>query len=821
MTNEGGTNLPVKGRRSLFRRILLVCAILIGIMLLVGVAGTFWVRGMVMASLPQLDGSLPVTGLVSSVRIERDAQGVPTIHATNRLDLARATGFLHGQDRFFQMDLLRRQSAGELAELFGPTAIGYDKQNRLHRFRAHAAAILETLSDLDTRLLQIYTEGVNTGLRSLGSNPPEYLALRVEPTDWHPEDSVLVLYSMYLELQGDNGRREAALGCLHDLYPQELFDFLAPRGTEWDAPLVGESFPSPAIPGPEMFDLRTETMAAAVLSLPSERASEPDPLLIPGSNNWAVSGNHSASGAALLANDMHLGHDMPNIWYRNRFIIEGDDPSDHMLDITGVTLPGMPPMITGSNGRIAWGFTNSQIDTHDLVIVEIDPADENRYLTAEGPLPFEQHTETIRAKSGETGLLEIRSTIWGPIVAEDHRGRPLALRWLAYELMGVNLGLFQLEQAADLEEAIGIANRIGMPTQNFTVADSTGRIGWSLAGPIPRRVGLDGRLPQSWADGNRRWEGRLNPADYPRVTDPESGRIWTANNRVVGGDMLQKLGDGGYSTGARAGQIRDGLFALERADVGDMLAIQLDDRALFLERWHDLLLETLDDRAIAGEDGRGELRRLVEADWSGHASVESVAYRMVRAFRLFLAERVFNPLTAKCSEADPIFDFMRIGQWEEPLWRLITERPLHLLDPQYENWEEQLLAAVDAVVEFLYEDPDTSPEQRTWGARNTVRIQHPISRAIPQLSHWLDIPPEPLPGDSHMPRVQSMRFGASERMVVSPGHEEEGIFHMPAGQSGHPWSPFYRRGHEAWARGEATPFLPGSAVHELVLQPGE
>ena len=199
--------------------------------------------------------------------------------------------------------------------------------------------------------------------------------------------------------------------------------------------------------------------------------------------------------------------------------------------------------------------------------------------------------------------------------------------------MGANLGLFQLEQAADLEEAIGTANRIGMPTQNFTVADSTGRIGWSLAGPIPRRVGLDGRLPQSWADGNRRWEGRLNPADYPRVTDPESGRIWTANNRVVGGDMLQKLGDGGYDNGARAGQIRDGLFALERADVGDMLAIQLDDRALFLERWHDLLLETLDDQAIAGEDGRGELHRLVEADWSGHASVESVAYRMVRAFR--------------------------------------------------------------------------------------------------------------------------------------------------------------------------------------------
>jgi penicillin amidase len=195
-----------------------------------------------------------------------------------------------------------------------------------------------------------------------------------------------------------------------------------------------------------------------------------------------------------------------------------------------------------------------------------------------------------------------------------------------------------------------------------------------------------------------------------------------------------------------------------------------------------------------------------------------VGFRLVRAFRLAAAERVFEPLTAPCHERDEDFDYQRIWQYEGPLWRLVTERPEHLLDPRHATWDEALLATVDAMLEELTED-GTPLSQLTWGARNTVRIQHPLSRAVPWLGRFLDMPADPLPGDSNMPRVQGVVHGASQRMVVSPGREDDGIFHMPGGQSGHPLSPFYSKGHEAWAKGEATPFLPGPAAHTLELIP--
>ena len=287
--------------------------------------------------------------------------------------------------------------------------------------------------------------------------------------------------------------------------------------------------------------------------------------------------------------------------------------------------------------------------------------------------------------------------------------------------------------------------------------------------------------------------------------------------------MLEKIGDGGLVLGARAQQIRDGLRALDRVAPEDLLALQLDDRALFLERWRTLLLELLDDEAVADSARRAELRDLLRDGWTGRASIDSAAFRMVRAFRLFLAEDVFTPITASCTEAQSDFRFLGTGHWEGSLWRLVEERPPHLLDPEVSTWREMLLATVDRVIENFSKDPATGEEtalrDRSWGQRNTVRMQHPLSLALPQLSGLLDAPFEALPGDSGMPRVQGVGFGASERFVVSPGREESGIFHMPGGQSGHFLSPFYLAGHEAWARGEPTPFLPGETLHELKLLP--
>lgn len=843
-STDSGSSLPRPAPgRSRARLILRRAAFGFGIIAALAILGALgfvaWFRMQLAASLPRVDGEIPLAGLEAPVVIASDALGVPDVRAESRADAAFATGFLHAQNRFFQMDLLRRESAGELAEVLGPALLDRDRGVRLHRFRSVAERVVSRAPAEVRKVLDAYVAGVNAGLATLGAKPFEYILLRTEPAAWRAEDSVLVLLTMFIELQDDTGRHEAALGLMHDVLPEPLYDFLVPRGTEWDAPIVGGPVGDPLMPGPDVFDLSSAESGAvgrlgprpASFAMPPGGRRRVDPAGtrtaagasfvdrdFPGSNNWAVAGRFTAHGGAILANDMHLGLSVPNTWYHVSLSwhAAGDPPAAHR--ITGVTLPGAPAIAAGSNGHIAWGFTNSYGDWSDNVLLEIDPSDPNRYMTPEGSKAIEHHEERIRVAGADDTILDVPTTIWGPILGKDHRGRDMALRWTAHDPEAVNFGLLDMETARDLDEALDVARRCGVPAQNAVIADASGRIAWTIMGAIPRREGFDGTLPGSWADGARRWNGWVAPNDHPRVVDPPSGRIWTANARVVDGEMLARVGDGGYDLGARARQIRDDLMPIPSASERDMLGVQLDDRALFLERWRELILRTLTPEAVKADPRRAELRRFVETTWTGKASVDSIGYRMVRGVRSFAAEQIFGPLTAACLKKDPKFSFAGSSQMEGPLWRLVAERPEHLLDPNHRTWDDQILAAVDAVLDWYAKD--SAPlDQQTWGRRNTVRIQHPLSLALPFAGRWLDMPADPLPGDLNMPRVQGTRFGASERMVVSPGHEDQGIFHMPCGQSGHPLSPHYRDGHAAWARGEPAPFLPGPAVHTLTIRP--
>jgi penicillin amidase len=509
---------------------------------------------------------------------------------------------------------------------------------------------------------------------------------------------------------------------------------------------------------------------------------------------------------------------MPNIWYRVSQVWSAQDQERR---VTGVSLPGVPFVLAGSNGRIAWGLTNSQGDWTDLVILQIDPADKSRYLTPRGWQSFVEHVETIDVRGGQSERFTVRDTIWGPVVDADKSGRPRAARWVAHLLGSVDLGIVDLIDANTVDHAIAVAHRTGVPAQNFVVADRDGRIAWTIIGRVPRRFGTDGRVPTSWADGTAGWDGWLDPDSVPSVVDPSAGRVWTANARVVSGDMLRTLGDGGYDLGARARQIRDRLMEIDRATPRAMLDIQLDDRALFLSPWRRLMLEVLSSHRSSGRPRIDELVRRVQDEWSGRASTDSVAYRIVRGWRTQVARRVMAPLVAACTEENPQFDYFRIGgRFEGPLWRLVTERPAHLLDPRYRSWDELFLDAAEGLVEERARSgADGALETYTWGARNSVLLRHPSSRALPLLGSWLDIPVGPLPGDSNMPRVQDADFGASERFVVSPGHEDEGIFEMPAGQSGHFSSPYYKAGNDAWVEGRPGAFLPGAKKHHLTLTP--
>jgi len=791
--------------------------------------GGAYLQSRLRASLPQMEGERAVAGLGAPVRIERDAHGVPVVRGGSRLDVARATGFLHAQERFFQMDLLRRSAAGELAALFGRVAVEMDREARPLRLRLVARRAVKALRADERDILAAYSAGVNAGLGALGASPFEYLALRSDPAPWRDEDSLLCALAMYRDLQGRQPSQESLLGLLRETLPPALADFLAPVGTEWDAPIEGDPIPMPAVPGPDVVDLRKAKPAVAAaqaapsagalafLGVPAGPTPTDEDAFVRGSNSWAVAGAHTTHGGALVANDMHLGISVPNTWYRLSLVFPGADGERR---ITGVTLPGAAFVVAGSNGHVAWGFTNSEGDWADLVLLDPAPGNPDAYLTPEGPRALERATETIEVAGEKAETLAVESTIWGPVVDKDHLGRRRALAWVALLEGGLNAALVRMESVGSLDEAQALAPEAGMPNQNFVVADAAGRVGWTIIGRIPRRVGQDGSVPTSWADGTRRWDGWLAAADYPRVVDPPSGRIWTANARVVGGEKLAKVGVGGYDLGARQGQIRDALLASEKASEADMLRIQLDDRALLLARWQTLLLGVLTPEALAKDPRRAEARRLTES-WGARASVDSVGYRVVRAFRERVRGFVLDPLLAPARAKDPN---LRPGtapnaRWEGPVWALATERPAHLLDPRFASWEALLLAALDEAVLELTKD-GRPLAGRTWGERNTSLVRHPLSRAVPQLGSFLDMPPEPLPGDNHMPRFQSPSAGASERFGVSPGREELGYFHMPCGQSGHPLSPHYADGHAAWAKGERAPFLPGPAVHVLTLVPG-
>jgi len=774
------------------------------LLLVVGI-GAAWL--LLRASLPQLDGEIAIAGLAAQVSIERDALGTVIIAGENRADVSYALGYVHGQERFFEMDLLRRRAAGELAALFGPLALSADRGARLHRFRNRIGGFVEALPAAQRAQMQRYASGVNAGLAALGARPFPYLLMRSEPQPWTEQDGLLAPLAMFFNLQDASNSRELKLERMRAALPPAVFAFLTAAGTEWDAPLFGEALADPALPSATDFDLRQTDIKTPVDSVASSEGI--------GSNNFAVAGALTPHGGAILANDMHLGLRVPNIWFRAQ--LRYSDGAGGTRIITGVSLPGTPVIAAGSNGKIAWGFTNSYGDWLDFVELQLDPNDPARYLTADGWQMRSTSIETISVRGAASEILEIQETRFGPIAAQSSAGKPLALAWTAHHAKAVNATLSELETADTLDAALAVAHRTGMPAQNLLLASADGRIAWTIIGAIPKRAAGNPTFPMDGSTSNGAWLGWLDAAEVPRLLDPPSGRLWTANARVVAGDDALRVGDGGYTIGARARQIRDGLFASEQISEADLLAIQLDDRALFLQRWFDLLKRVLANR----QDPRTQKLNEALADWQGRANVDSRAYRLVREFRLRVHRRFLQLFEAQLIALDEKWTWPTLPQIEGVVWKTIQEAPPHLLPRNFASWDAWLLAAASDVLDQL-DRQQLKPADASWGALNTTAINHPLSGALPKwVANWLNMPAQALDGDQYMPRVQGPRFGASERMVVAPGHEEKGIFHMPGGQSGHPLSPFYGAGHDDWAAGRASPFLPGAAQYRLLLKKAE
>lgn len=781
---------------------------------LVGLAGVGALSGWLYlrASMAQLDGSVRGDGLTATVTVARDAHGIPLISGAGRADVAYATGYVHAQDRYFQMDLLRRVAAGELAELFGARALEVDQAHRLHRFRARAERALQAMRPAERALLDRYVDGVNAGLQALGARPFEYALAGGAPRPWSAADTLLITWAMYFDLQGDLLGRELARGWFREHSTPEQRAFLAPELTSWDVPLDAARLaltdaPIPAT-APDWWGQERAPDAPRIASIEFQHAI--------GSNNWAVAGGRAPDGAAIVANDMHLGIQLPAIWYRAA--LQFPDARGGKRRVVGATLPGTPLVVVGSNGHVAWGFTNSYGDYLDLIALGTDPARPGQVRAQGGWETPVTHGEAIRVKGEPDYLLQVRDSSLGPI--REVRGRSYAIHWTAHAAGASNLNLGLLETADTLDDAMAVVPTMGIPELNFVGGDDHGNIGWTIAGLVPRRAvgGGAASYPMTADDPAGVWQGWLAPADYPRVRNPADGQISTANNRPLLGEGASLLGDGGFMFGARAHQVRDDLSALgARTSVKQVYEIGLDDRALYLTGWRERALRALDAQALAGHPARAEARRLLQESWSGHASVDSVGYRITRAYMYALYDLVYQRANGELSRLDAKASMVAVSSaWPAVMARLVDERPAGWLPAVYANWQALQLAALDRVIADLSKDGKVL-SSATWGERNTAQSAHPFSSAVPLLGRWLKVPADMLPGDIHMPRVAGPTFGQSERLTVAPGREEQGIFNMPGGQSGHPLSPYFLDGRAEWLAGKATPLLPGPPAHTLTF----
>ena len=754
-------------------------------------------------ALPRRDGGVAMRGLDSKVEIELDERAIPRIRGDKLTDVFRAQGFMHAQERFFQMDLTRRQAAGELSALFGQRAGQVDQEQRVFEFRRRAAELLDRLPELHRTWVEAYTEGVNAGLDDLGARPPEYWPLRAQPVAWSAEDSLLVVFAIYTMLS-NNENYEAPQAVLEATLPAEVYAFLTPSASRYDRPVLADAtdptggYRPAAIPEASVYNLRE----LPPLALPR---SIVDPPLMgeAASNQWVSDASRNLSGHAMLANDPHLGLRLPNLFYRAELYWPGHA-------VRGVSIPGLPGILIGANEHIAWGAAVSYADQSDWVALDLDPSNPNRYR-ANGEwesITFSHHDiET----AGGSERIAIPTSRWGPITERDGLDRPLALKATWLEPDGLNLAILELNMADSTEAALAIIERWSGPSLSWVVASSEGSIGWAMNGPLPQRIGFDGSSPQSWADGTRGWQGYVQP---PSKVGSDRGVLFQANNRALPLDVAGQIGRM-WVRPLRAYRIEEMLAAKERFVESDFLKMQLDTRAVAYEPIRDLLLEVVP----ADEPTRAlsEARKLA-ANWNGRADADQAGFRLLHAYYLNLLERVLAPLLQPAITADPNF----VYRWplaDEPLLRLLEERPPHLLANGFADWPRFFRAVLNDTLVRIADESEFKLET-PWGEVNRLDVAHPLA-SLPVIGRWLRLPAHPQPGSAVTVRVASPGRGAVFRLAVAPANPSAGILQMAGGQSGHFLSPNFVDLHDDWAWDQPTPFLAGPTATTITLQPIE
>jgi len=790
-------------------------------------AGTYTTRAM-----PTVDGRLDVAGLQQPVRIERDPHGIPTLKAQNLHDLLFALGFVHAQDRLWQLETHRRIGAGRLAEAFGEAALDSDKFLRALGVRRAAAAQWAHLKAESRAAVQAYTDGINAVIATqLHARPPEMLILGVRPQPWEPVDSLAWSIMMAYDL-GANWSTELLRLRLALRLPVERINELLP-------PYPGEK-PLPTADYAALFRaLKLEAgTATASLDQALERlvaAAPPSGIEGVGSNNWVVAGSHSTTGSPLLANDPHLKLSVPALWYFARLEAPG-------IKVAGATLPGLPMVVLGQSEQLAWGFTNTGPDVQDLYIERLHPADANQVQTPDGWAPLKAFQETIKVRGGSDVVVKVRESRHGPLISDagfvddllgdkSRNAYAIAMRWTALDAAADSVGVgLLMNRATDVASFIEAAKGWVAPMQNMVVADRAGHIGYIAPGRVPLRKAnndLKGLVPAPGWDARFDWDGWLGLDALPQARDPERGWIATANQRVVAADYPHFL-TSEWALPYRQQRIEQLLGAKPKLSIDDLAAMQADVKSLaaiemlpWLQRAKsDHPLAAAARQALAGFDGTMAADRaapLILWAWQRHLEQQIFADEMGPVYERALASRTFRDALQAVLEKDN-------GWWCDDK-----------TTPAVESCAEQVDRAFGAALDELQRAQGSDVSTWQWGRAHQARSEHrPFSR-VKLLARWFELR-TPVGGDTYTVNVSRVLFkpdattgelyldehGPSLRALYDVADPKQSRFMHSAGQSGLPWSKWYSTFVEDWAKVDYVPLWSDEPpMTTLMLEPAQ
>jgi penicillin G amidase len=806
----------------------------------IAIGATLW--WFVYRPLPRLDGSIALPGLQKDAVVERDHWGVPRIRANTVEDMVEAQGYVMAQDRLWQMDLLRRVARGQLSEILGPATLNVDRQFRTFGFTRAADRDLGLMDATNRAILDAYARGVNHFIEQHRDQLPlEFSLLKYKPQPWQPTDTLVISGYMYQTLT-DTWEEEIDRTNVTDRVGSERArDLFSPDAAmdrfvvgdpnvvndgsqrsrvdsddedddddddmEPDGVLKASATRSNNVRAPDAIPDLTTALANSVSEFLEASRREIRHSL--GSNNWVVSGAHTATGKPLLANDTHLELSIPPIWYEIHLTAPG-------WNVKGFTLPGAPLVVIGHNDRIAWGFTNNGADVQDLYTETFNPTASDQYRVNGKWVKAQLLDEVIRVKGQPDEHLQLVVTRHGPIVRREN-GKSYALRWTATEPGGLSNVYNWLGKAQNWEEFRSVMKKVWGPAQNAVYADVKGNIGYVMAARVPIRKKGHGEIPSPGDTDDYEWTGYIPFDQLPQALNPDSGLIVTANARVVGPAYKPYLTDR-WEEPYRTARIYDLLHDKHDLRPADMLKVQTDT----FSYPHLFLADQLVAAAKTATPNDARTKKLIDGlqDWNGIADADSPEVSFLVALRRSALALILEPYLG---------DQPNLYRWRATtfLQRILTDRPAKWLPSTYKTYDALLVAAADRAVAKLAED-SSSPriEDWPWKRFNSLEMHHPIGREG-LLKKLLSISNKPQSGTSYSVRAATKTHGPAMRFVANPGNWDESILLIPAGQSGQPGSSHYSDQFSYWYEGKPifAPFTDAAEAkdrkHTLTLTPSK